>query len=89
MLKNKLIFYLISALIIIISLSIFHFRQALIIISAIFIITSVIIAVIKVGPPPIKEIYKDYKKGIEDYIKIIKQIFKKKNKKDKDEDEDN
>ncbi len=86
MLKNKLIFYLISALIIIISLSIFHFRQALIIISAIFIITSVIIAVIKVGPPPIKEIYKDYKKGIEDYIKIIKQIFKKKNKKDKDED---
>lgn len=86
MLKNKLIFYLISALIIIISLSIFHFRQALIIISAIFIITSVIIAVIKVGPPPIKEIYKDYKKGIEDYIKIIKQIFKKKNKKDKNED---
>lgn len=86
MLKNKLIFYLISALIIIISLSIFHFRQALIIISAIFIITSVIIAVIKVGPPPIKEIYKDYKKGIEDYIKIIKQIFKEKNKKDKDED---
>lgn len=86
MLKNKLIFYLISALIIIISLSIFHFRQALIIISAIFIITSVIIAVIKVGPPPIKEIYKDYKKEIEDYIKIIKQIFKKKNKKDKNED---